>query len=595
MDHHIVDSFYPKTPRNRLEILRAIMFWVFVLQLMTSFEGSSGAEHETLCSSNACFTLHMDLANFETASQSCIHNGGYLMSIREREEDDVLQLLLSQIKRQHQDRSIKFWIGLKLYRGNCSSADETLRGFKWVSGEKDSHYSNWIKEPVTTCTEERCVRAHYTSLGQTQLKWIDGSCKSSAFYVCKFYFRGMCKPLALLGPGQINYTAPFSDKPQKSVMQLFPLGTYAQIECSDQSFHYSVCMEKDNIYDWTAHGPYCKAAKRYCTVNNGGCEHLCSQDVDEARCICKEGYNLDEDGLTCRMKDLCSVDTCEHQCVTRESGYSCECPDGFKLDVNQHNCSDIDECQSQICEHHLCINTHGSYSCVCKDGYKMDMGKCSDIDECVQPICEHICLNRIGSFSCKCNEGFTLSEDGYSCVDINECVSHVCHQQCVNTEGSFFCTCQQGFHMDTNGSICAPDVTETSAASSDDRVKEGTRENITDFLTRDTDELQHQPPHAYTTLPTLVNVTDGDQQSNNTALVTSFAKTGYSRVIICVLGSLVPLLLLVAVTIAIALFRCRDSQKEVKKNTTTDGYCWVSSGLDPRLEKLYESILTDDL
>ncbi|XP_037652089.1 complement component C1q receptor [Sebastes umbrosus] len=570
----------------------AIMLWIFLLQLINSFEGLSGAEHATLCTHNACFTLHMVKLSFEDAHKHCVEKGGHLNTVRDGEEEDVLRSLLSRIQRHRPDRAHKFWIGLRLHRRDCVLADKTLRGFKWVSGEEESHYSNWEKEPVTTCTEERCVKVHYTILGQNQLKWTAGTCKSPAFYACKFYFKGMCKPLALLGPGQIAYTAPFSEESQRSEMQSFPLGTYADISCNDQEPQYSVCMGIDGIYRWNVPGPFCKTGKQNCKVNNGGCEHLCHQDADEVRCFCKEGYDLDEDGLTCRIKDLCGADTCEHRCVMRESGYSCKCPDGFELDANQRNCSDTDECQSQACGHHLCVNTHGSYTCACKGGYEMVNGKCTDVDECTQTRCEHGCSNKIGSFSCHCNEGFTLSDDGHSCADIDECVSNLCQFKCVNTIGSFLCTCPQGFHMETDGSTCAPDVTETSAASSDDPAEEETQENFTESLTRTTVELQHQSPHTDAPLPDLVNVTHRGHQGN-TSLVT--AKSVNSRVIVCVLGSVIPLLLLVAVTLAIAIFRCSRTKKEVKKNATTDGYCWVPSGLDPRLEKLYESILTDDL
>ncbi|KAG8013546.1 Complement component C1q receptor [Nibea albiflora] len=267
-------------------------------------------------------------------------------------------------------------------------------------------------------------------------------------------------------------------------------------------------------------------------INNGGCDHLCHPGTDRVQCSCKEGYSLEKNGFTCRTKDLC--------------------PNGFQLDANQHTCSDMDECQSQICEH-LCINTHGNYTCMCKDGYQMVDGK----------------------------QGFTVSEDGHSCVDINECVSKRCQFTCVNTNGSFLCTCPHGFHVETDGLTCAPEVTETSAPSSES-------------LTRTTVELQHQSPHTDAPPPELVNITHSNQQSNSSS-VASFAKTFNSRLIICVLGSVIPLLILVAVTLAIMIFRCSRTKKEAKKNTTTDGYCWVSSGLDPRLEKLYESILTDDL
>lgn len=568
------------------------MLWIFLLQIINGIEGLSEADHGTLCTSNACLTLHMDKVNFTKATNNCVDNGGHLMTIRDREEEDVVLSLLSQTHRRHQERALRFWIGLKLNSGNCSLADKTLRGFKWVSGEEDSHYSNWGREPDPTCTE-RCVRAQYT-LGQNQLKWIATGCKQSAFYVCKFNFRGMCKPLVLLGPGQINYTVPFSKKPQRNKMQSYPFGTYANIECSDQQFHFALCKSVDNIYQWSEPGPFCKAGKQDCSVNQGGCAHLCHQDGDEVKCSCREGYDLREDGFSCRVKDLCDVDTCEHQCVMGESGFSCRCWHGFELAKNQRNCLDIDECQSQVCEDHFCVNTPGSYTCKCKDGYELIHGKCRDVNECKRSTCEQNCLNNNGSYSCYCNEGFVLSKDGKSCTDIDECISNPCQFTCTNIPGSFMCTCQQGFHLETDGATCAPDMTEAPAALPDNQTEEEMQENFTESLTRTTVELQHQSPHTDPPPPDLVNVTNSDH-GRNTSSSTSFAKTGSSRVIICVLGSVIPLLVLVAVTLAIAMYRCSRSKKEAKKNTTTDGYCWVSSGLDPRLEKLYESILTDDL
>ncbi|KAF0044604.1 hypothetical protein F2P81_003762 [Scophthalmus maximus] len=565
------------------------MLWIFLLQLINSVDGLPGAEHETLCMSNACFTLHLDRLSFAKARQNCVNNGGYLMTVRDREEESVLRSLLSQIQGQRQDRALKFWIGLKLNRGNCVLADKTLRGFKWVSGEEDSNYSNWGEEPVSTCTE-RCVRVDYTLLGQNQLRWTAGPCKHSAFYACKFYFKGMCKPLALLGPGEITYTPPFSEEPQRSEMKSFPLGTYANIICSDQQQNYSVCKGSGGVYRWTEPGPFCKTGLRNCAIGNGGCEQLCHQDGGEVRCFCGEGHDLGDDGLSCRVKDLCAVATCEHQCVMGESGYSCKCRHGFTLDENQYNCSDIDECRAQACGDHSCVNALGSYTCACKDGYQMVHGECSDVDECAQSRCEHGCLNNMGSFSCYCNEGFTLSPDGHSCADVDECVSSSCRFTCVNSVGSFLCTCPRGFYLEADGSTCAPDVTETSAAPPDDAPGE----DFTESLTGTAVELQHRPPHTDAPLPDLVNVTQSGQQSN-ASLAPSFVKPVNSRVIVCVLGSVVPLLVLVAVTLAIAVFRCSRSKKEAKKKTTTDGYCWVSSGLDPRLEKLYESILTDDL
>lgn len=579
-----------------LQIFVAIMLLIVLLQLIYCFEGLSGAEHETLCTLDACFTAHMERVSFEKAQQNCRDNGGYLVTQRHRQEEDTLLSLLSLIQREHQDRTLKFWIGLKLQRQKCVLSDQPLRGFEWVSGEKYSYYSNWKKDPVSTCTEERCVRVEFSSTGQSELKWAAGPCRNPSFYACKFYFKGMCRPLTLLGPGQIMYTAPFSNEPEKTELKSFPFGTYAKIVCDDQQMHFPLCRGVGDTYSWNPPGPFCKSGKQSCATNNGGCEHLCHQEGDHAVCSCMEGYDLEADGLTCRLKDLCGPDTCEHECVMGVLGFFCKCPDGFVLSENQRTCTDVNECQSKPCSDHLCINTRGSYTCACKDGYHMVNGECSDIDECRLSNCEHGCSNSVGSFSCHCKEGFVLSTDGFSCVDINECSASRCFAEfiCINTVGSFTCTRPHRFHMEVDMSTPAPRIGMTSVVSSEKPPDEQKEENFTESLSGTSVELQHQSPHTVPPLSELVNVTQHDHQSNSSSS-TGASQTVNTRVLICVLGSVIPLLLLLAVTLFIAIFRCNRAKKEAKKTTTTDGYCWVSSGLDPRLEKLYESILTDDL
>ncbi|XP_054652213.1 complement component C1q receptor-like [Dunckerocampus dactyliophorus] len=553
-----------------------------LLLLITQFGEFNGIEYETTCTSNACFTLHMEKVSFDKASQSCFHNGGYLMTVRDKEEDDNLHSLLSLIQK---DQRLKFWIGLKLHKGDCVLADKPLRGFKWLSGEGDSHFSNWDKEPVDTCTE-RCVQVSYNPTGENQLKWTAGACKTPTFYVCKFYFQGMCDALLLLGSGHISYTAPFSEAPLQTKIKSLPLGTYAKVTCGDQESHFSVCMLSNDKYQWTVQGPFCKTDHGKCAYNNGGCQHLCQQDSDQVRCLCNQGYTIEEDGLSCKLQDKCTVDACEYECIVGESGLFCKCPTGFKLEANQRNCSDIDECQrSNACRGHLCINTQGSYMCACQDGFQMFQGNCLDLDECVHSKCEHSCLNTIGSFSCYCKDGFTLSEDGYSCMDINECTTQRCQFKCVNTKGSFRCICPEGFNVDATGMDCLSDMTD---APLNDFVGQATQVNITETVPTMTKEPQKGSTPTDVPLPRMVTVMP------NNASQASSAKAVSSRVLICVLGSVIPLLLLVTVTLTIAIVRCNRARKEAKK-TTTDSYCWVSSGLDPRLEKLYESILTDDL
>lgn len=567
----------------------AVMFFNLFL-LISSLGCVLGAILEAQCTSNACFTLHVNEMNFEEAQQNCVNNGGQMMTVRDREEEDVVRSVLSRV--QWHRKTFDLWIGLKRHRGNCGLDTTALRGFKWVSGQQESNYTNWKREPVNTCTVERCVRIQYTTSGENRLEWRSSNCRSPSFHMCKFYFKGMCKPLARYGPGEINYTAPFSLEPQRNEMQSFPVGTFAEIFCSDQQqYDYSVCKFIEDIYQWTVPGPFCQTMEQSsCEINNGGCAHLCEQDADSIRCVCKVGFRLNEDNFSCSLENMCMADTCEHQCVMGPSGFTCTCPDGFRLHEDQRNCSDIDECQLQVCHPHLCVNTRGSYECACEIGYQMVDGECKETDGCLLLKCDHGCSYSAGTFSCHCSPGFVLSEDGHSCVDKDECDASPCRFKCHNTDGSFVCSCPQGFHLADDGLTCSQDSSELTTFSLGGQK---TQENVTEPLISVTAELQHHSSHTESPRD-LGNVTQEDQQGNR-SLVAGSTYMVHSRVLICVLGSVIPLALLVAVTLAIAIFRCSRAKKEAKKAVPSDGYCWVPSGLDPRLEKLYDSILTDDL
>ncbi|XP_030642273.1 complement component C1q receptor [Chanos chanos] len=561
--------------------LLPLFYYIFIVR------GNSSPD-ATLCTANVCFTLHLVKVSFHVANQQCLGNGGKLVTVRDIGELGDLKSVLLLNKETYTGSGNKFWIGLRLHKGNCTISGASLHGFKWVSGVEESSYSNWKKPPRSTCIGDRCV-----AVENPDLKWTDISCNNKAFYVCKFLFKGMCSPLLLDGPGEISYNPPFSSRPlaQDLNLTMLPYGTIADIHCSDQTI-YSVCKDLNGVLLWTNSGPFCASGKQSCRFNNGGCHHLCEEnEATGVICKCRDGYALGDDKMVCSLRDYCLNSPCKHKCESTSTGFYCACPEGLELDSDKISCTDVDECLENACGDHDCLNTLGSYKCHCREGYQMINGKCEDIDECTESRCQQGCLNSEGSFSCYCLAGFGISPSGQLCEDIDECLDrnvHQCEDMCVNTLGSYICSCKQNFRLAENGITCVPDPTaESSVNCEQNKNADGC------------DEVQNVP-HVTSLYPQSPNSTELDYSSLNTAKENIPYKTSNNTgasvprenylnnnlFLICVLGSAIPLFILVGLTLVIVMCRWNRSRKNSKKKiATADGYCWVSSGLEAHMNK----------
>uniref|UniRef100_A0A8C2JWL6 Uncharacterized protein n=1 Tax=Cyprinus carpio TaxID=7962 RepID=A0A8C2JWL6_CYPCA len=382
-------------------------------------------------------TLHLEEKRFEKASEVCINNH-YQLTI-------MAAICIKSAFLAAEEFNIlnsKFWIGLALQKIHCTDFTEDLHSFRWTSEQTDSKYSNWKNKPFSTY----------------DLMWSDGSCRDSAFYMCRFIFKGMCKPKVLEKPGDVKYKV-------RSYLNL------AEIQCGgseDAEYIFSVCDNKNCLFGWTNLKFF---ALNKTSTNN----HLCFETAGAGvSCEYHEGYYLMDDKVSCALRNNCENSPCESKCIPTATGFSCACAEGFHLAEDSISCVDIDECQQRrpTCGVHRCHNTPGSYFCECNPSFRLVTGKCEDVNECNELICQQGCLNSQGSFSCYCHACYSSSlNDSGICVDIDECISRLCEDICVNTLGSLKCCCRENFIFGKNGISCVLDPTEKpqNSPSSDHR------------------------------------------------------------------------------------------------------------------------------
>lgn len=627
---------------------------LLLLFLVQPWAGAGADKEAVICAEAACYTAHRGKLSAQQAQEQCSQNGGNLASVKTEEEAQHIQRALNELLKSEvmDTRMGKFWIGLQREKGKCWDPDVPLRGFSWLDGAENTSYANWFKEPKNSCIFKRCVSIMLDLSLPAQArplpKWSDGVCGSPGSpgsniegFVCKFSFQGMCRPLALGGPGQVNYTTPFQST--SSSLEAVPFGSVANVACGDEgnSKHYAVCTQKEpDMFIWDNSGPLCVSSEYGCNFNNGGCQQDCFEGGDGSfRCGCRPGFRLLDDLVSCVSRNPCSSNPCRGvaTCHSEPYGknYTCLCPEGYQLDPSQHNCIDVDECESgSVCSQN-CINTAGSFRCHCWLGYEpIDVGQvtCEDVDECAtnRSHCAQGCMNTKGSFYCTCQKGYVLEKDSNLCLDVDECDNaegtQPCDDLCINTQGSFLCGCRPGWELASDRITCIMNSTESPGilagpSQRDMGDKEGSMSSatvpsptsdskLTSKVTPSTRRPSRPPkvhtnPAAVETLaPTgssnhwmepstlYPTATTGNEESTGGHVVAKHSDEGtdgQKKLLFYILGTVVAILLLLALVLGLLVyFKRRAKRKEItKKNpqSATDSYSWAPGRAEKRTKE----------
>ncbi|KAI8498192.1 hypothetical protein Bbelb_241360 [Branchiostoma belcheri] len=119
-----------------------------------------------------------------------------------------------------------------------------------------------------------------------------------------------------------------------------------------------------------------------CLMNDrrGPCDHICTNEAGSYRCSCREGYQVDTDGVSCIDVDECdqSLHDCQQICHNIYGGFSCGCDVGFSINDDGKTCSACDNGGT-------CIDGDNTFSCVCLPGFKGEICQTEPCSEDYDP------------------------------------------------------------------------------------------------------------------------------------------------------------------------------------------------------------------
>lgn len=146
-------------------------------------------------------------------------------------------------------------------------------------------------------------------------------------------------------------------------------------------------------------------------------------------CLLEIDHSLDTD--ECTDND----GGCSHICVNEVGSYQCQCPNGYAMDTSGHNCQ-------------------GWYIV---QRVKLLFGGMSDCFNLHMLVCySNLAVSLVVNKYSPCVYLAVFMFTMYLVLDINECSSNngECSVTCVNTPGGYYCECPIGYNVDTSGFGC---------------------------------------------------------------------------------------------------------------------------------------------